>query len=295
MARGSSGAPRRMGRSTRPTGRRRPSTHLALLVLTADCLPVAYRRQAGGRDAPRRLARAGGRDPRGGRRGAARAGRRRASCTRRSGPARAAAATRSGRKCTRAFGRPAERGPIDLKAIARERLNAAGVSRAPRRRRLHDLQRPVAVLLASPRRRRHRPAGGDRVAELIHGLDATRIRERVAEATERIAQAARRAGRGPQDVELLAAVKYVPLDELGALSEAGLTLLGENRAQELVAKAAAWPGRADFTWDFIGHLQSPQGEGRRSRTFATSTPSRATARLSSWRGTARRRPRCSSR
>lgn len=94
------------------------------------------------------------------------------------------------------------------------------------------------------------------MAELIHGLDATRIRERVAEVTERIAQAARRAGRGPQDVELLAAVKYVPLDELGALSEAGLTLLGENRAQELVAKAAAWQGRADFTWDFIGHLQS---------------------------------------
>ena len=38
------------------------------------------------------------------------------------------------------------------------------------------------------------------------------------------------------------------------LAEAGLTLLGENRAQDLVAKADAYPGR--FTWDFIGHLQS---------------------------------------
>lgn len=94
------------------------------------------------------------------------------------------------------------------------------------------------------------------MAELIHGLDPARIRERVAETTERIAQAAHRAGRDPQDIELLAAVKYVPLDELGALADAGLTLLGENRAQELVAKATAWEGRADFTWDFIGHLQS---------------------------------------
>lgn len=92
------------------------------------------------------------------------------------------------------------------------------------------------------------------MAELIHGLDAGLVRERVAEATERIAQAARRAGRDAADVELLAAVKYVPLDELGILADAGLTLLGENRAQELVAKASAYPGV--FTWDFIGHLQS---------------------------------------
>jgi pyridoxal phosphate enzyme (YggS family) len=94
------------------------------------------------------------------------------------------------------------------------------------------------------------------VAELITGLDPGRIAQNVAEARERIAQAARRGGRDPGDVELLAAVKYVPLDELGALAQAGLTLVGENRAQELVAKATAWEGRAAFTWDFIGHLQS---------------------------------------
>jgi PLP dependent protein len=92
------------------------------------------------------------------------------------------------------------------------------------------------------------------MAELITGLDAATVRERVAEARERIAQAARRAGRDPADVELLAAVKYVALDELGTLADAGLTLLGENRAQELVAKAQGYPGT--FTWDFIGHLQS---------------------------------------
>jgi PLP dependent protein len=92
------------------------------------------------------------------------------------------------------------------------------------------------------------------VAELITGLDASRVRANVEEAGERIVQAARRAGRDPQEVELLAAVKYVALDELGTLADAGLTLLGENRVQELVAKAEAYPGT--FTWDFIGHLQS---------------------------------------
>jgi pyridoxal phosphate enzyme (YggS family) len=92
------------------------------------------------------------------------------------------------------------------------------------------------------------------VAELITGLDVARVAANVERARERIAQAAGRAGRDPAEVELLAAVKYVPLDELGTLADAGLTLLGENRAQELAAKAAAWPDT--FTWDFIGHLQS---------------------------------------
>ena len=92
------------------------------------------------------------------------------------------------------------------------------------------------------------------MAELIHGLDAARVRERVTEVRERVAQAAGRAGRDPAEVELLAAVKYVPLDELGILAEAGIRTVGENRAQELVAKATAYEGV--FTWDFIGHLQS---------------------------------------
>lgn len=94
------------------------------------------------------------------------------------------------------------------------------------------------------------------MAELIRGLDAGLVRDRVAEARQRIAAAARRAGREPDSVELLAAVKYVPLHELGVLADAGLTLLGENRAHDLVAKAEAWAGNAAFTWDFIGHLQS---------------------------------------
>jgi PLP dependent protein len=68
-----------------------------------------------------------------------------------------------------------------------------------------------------------------------------------------IATACERAGRNPAGVELLAAVKYVDVGELGALADAGLDLLGENRAQELEAKAQNWPA---FRWHFIGQLQS---------------------------------------
>ncbi len=69
-----------------------------------------------------------------------------------------------------------------------------------------------------------------------------------------IEAAARRAGRDPEAVELLAAVKYVEADDLGALAEAGITLLGENRAQQLEQKRAAHGDR--FRWHFIGQLQS---------------------------------------
>jgi pyridoxal phosphate enzyme (YggS family) len=92
------------------------------------------------------------------------------------------------------------------------------------------------------------------VANLIYGLDAARVSENAARVREEIATAALLAGREPADVALLAAVKYVPLEELGKLAEAGLTLVGENRAQELEAKANAYPGV--FDWHFIGQLQS---------------------------------------
>jgi PLP dependent protein len=93
------------------------------------------------------------------------------------------------------------------------------------------------------------------VAELIASLDAGRVRDNLARVRDAIAGACP-AGRDPAEIEVLAAVKYVRSEQLGALAEAGVTLLGENRAQELEAKAAAWEGRAPFTWDFIGHLQS---------------------------------------
>ena len=92
------------------------------------------------------------------------------------------------------------------------------------------------------------------MAELIHGLDAERVRANLDAVREEIAAACARAGRDAAAVEVLAAVKYVPLDEVGVLADAGITLAGENRAQDLVAKHDRWGDR--LTFDFIGHLQS---------------------------------------
>jgi pyridoxal phosphate enzyme (YggS family) len=88
------------------------------------------------------------------------------------------------------------------------------------------------------------------VVELIRGLDPERVGANLARVNAAIADS----GRDPSTVQVLAAVKYVAVEELGVLAEAGVTLLGENRAQDLLAKAQAFPGR--FTWDFIGTLQS---------------------------------------
>ena len=71
---------------------------------------------------------------------------------------------------------------------------------------------------------------------------------------EEIATAATAAGRDPGEVEVLAATKYVSVDDLPVLAEAGVGLVGENRAQDLAAKVAAHGEM--FTWDFIGRLQS---------------------------------------
>jgi uncharacterized pyridoxal phosphate-containing UPF0001 family protein len=79
---------------------------------------------------------------------------------------------------------------------------------------------------------------------LIHGLDPLKIAANLERAREK-------AGEG---VEILVASKYVPLEEMGALAEAGVTLVGENRQQDLAAKRERW-GEA-FEWDFIGNLQS---------------------------------------
>jgi len=58
---------------------------------------------------------------------------------------------------------------------------------------------------------------------------------------------------GPQ-VTVVAATKYVEVDDLAALAEAGVEVVGENRAQDLEAKHARFG--AAFRWHFIGHLQS---------------------------------------
>ncbi len=79
---------------------------------------------------------------------------------------------------------------------------------------------------------------------LIHGLEPAKIAANLKRVREHAGE----------EVEILAAVKYVPLEEMGALAEAGVELVGENRLQELEAKHERW-GDA-FAWDFIGNLQS---------------------------------------
>lgn len=82
------------------------------------------------------------------------------------------------------------------------------------------------------------------MVEPFTDLDAERIRATL----ERVRE---RAGPG---VEVLAATKYVREEDMGVLAEAGVSLVGENRLQDLERKHERW-GEA-FTWDFIGNLQS---------------------------------------
>jgi PLP dependent protein len=78
--------------------------------------------------------------------------------------------------------------------------------------------------------------------------------ETVAANLERVREAIARAGRDPSTVQILAAIKYLPPECLEALAEGGVTVVGENRAQQLIAKQEVAGER--FTWDFIGALQS---------------------------------------
>ena len=80
-----------------------------------------------------------------------------------------------------------------------------------------------------------------------------RIRERLAVVRENISGAAERSGRGPDEVRVLVASKYYASEQIGALVGAGVDLLGENRAEDLVQKQEAF-GDA-FDWHFIGHVQ----------------------------------------
>jgi PLP dependent protein len=92
------------------------------------------------------------------------------------------------------------------------------------------------------------------VVEPIRVTDPERVRARLAALREQISDAARRAGTDPDAVEVLAATKYVLSEDLPTLAAAGIHLVGENRAQDLAARAAVH-GEL-FEWDFIGALQS---------------------------------------
>ncbi len=81
----------------------------------------------------------------------------------------------------------------------------------------------------------------------------TLIRDRLEVVRARVAEAALRSGRSPEEVRILVATKYFAPCQISSLSEAGVRLVGENRAEDLREKQEAF-GDA-FEWHFIGHLQ----------------------------------------
>jgi pyridoxal phosphate enzyme (YggS family) len=85
---------------------------------------------------------------------------------------------------------------------------------------------------------------------IFDGLEAAAVRDNLERVRERIAGA----GGDPERVRICAAIKYVPVGELPVLAEAGIEVVGENRAQDLLAKQA--DHRELFEWHFIGALQS---------------------------------------
>jgi pyridoxal phosphate enzyme (YggS family) len=88
----------------------------------------------------------------------------------------------------------------------------------------------------------------------VAALNVDAVRANLAAVQERVQSAAARAGRDAAEVEILVAVKYVGVEDIETLAQAGVTLVGENRAQDLLEKQLRAPGR--LRWHFIGALQS---------------------------------------
>ena len=82
------------------------------------------------------------------------------------------------------------------------------------------------------------------------------VAENVARVQERIAAAARRAGRSPEEIILMAVTKTFAPDGIRDAYAAGVRVFGENRVQEFAGKAAAVRDLNEAEWHMIGHLQS---------------------------------------
>jgi pyridoxal phosphate enzyme (YggS family) len=82
------------------------------------------------------------------------------------------------------------------------------------------------------------------------------IAENIARVHERIATAARRAGRNPTDITLMGVSKTFPVESIREAYSAGLRVFGENRVQEFAGKAAALHDLSHTEWHLIGHLQT---------------------------------------
>ncbi len=82
------------------------------------------------------------------------------------------------------------------------------------------------------------------------------IAENIARVRERIAAAAGRANRNPNEITLMAVSKTFPAERIREAYAAGQRVFGENRVQEFAGKAAALGDLRDTEWHLIGHLQT---------------------------------------
>ncbi len=82
------------------------------------------------------------------------------------------------------------------------------------------------------------------------------IAQNIARTQERIAVAARRAGRNPREITLMGVSKTFPAENVREAYEAGLRVFGENRVQEFAMKAPVVRDLHDAQWHLIGHLQT---------------------------------------
>jgi pyridoxal phosphate enzyme (YggS family) len=82
------------------------------------------------------------------------------------------------------------------------------------------------------------------------------IADNIAQVQERIAAAARRARRNPDEIMLMAVSKTFPPERIREAYDAGLRVFGENRVQEFAGKADALYDLRDVEWHLIGHLQT---------------------------------------
>lgn len=82
------------------------------------------------------------------------------------------------------------------------------------------------------------------------------IAANIASIHQRIAAGARRAGRSPNEIALMAVSKTHPPERILEAYQAGLRLFGENRVQEFASKIAALQNLPDVVWHMIGHLQT---------------------------------------
>jgi pyridoxal phosphate enzyme (YggS family) len=93
------------------------------------------------------------------------------------------------------------------------------------------------------------------VSFVVYGFNVS-ISENIAQLQERIANAARRAGRRPDQIALMAVTKTHPPERIREAYDAGLRLFGENRVQEFAGKASALASLSGAEWHMIGHLQT---------------------------------------